>query len=112
MNILFVCTMNKMRSLTAETIYQHDDRFSVKSAGTDETANTKISREIIEWADYILVMEKKHRNIIHKLYPNLYANKRIICFYIPDEYQYMDKQLIAILKNKFEDFWKTEIEKQ
>jgi hypothetical protein len=35
MNILFVCTINKMRSLTAERIYQKDERFKVKSAGTD-----------------------------------------------------------------------------
>jgi predicted protein tyrosine phosphatase len=111
MNILFVCTINRMRSLTAETIYKNDDRFIVKSAGTDKGANTYISEDILEWADFILVMEKMHRNQIRKVYPDLYRKKRIICLYIPDEYDYMDTNLIELLKHKFEYIWNTEINK-
>lgn len=111
MNILFVCTINKMRSLTAETIYLKDDRFQVKSAGTDKGATTYISRDLLEWADYIIVMEKEHRNKIRKIYPDLYLKKRIICLYIPDEYNYMDDQLIELLRYRFEHIWNTEIKK-
>jgi predicted protein tyrosine phosphatase len=100
-----------MRSLTAERIFQTDNRFSVKSAGTDKSATTYISRDLIEWADFVLVMERKHRNEIRKLYPDLYQMKRIICLYIPDEYRYMDTLLIDLLKSKFENIWKTEIMK-
>lgn len=109
MNILFVCTINKMRSLTAEKIFQTDNRFSVKSAGTDKGATTYISRDLLEWADFVLVMERKHRNEIRKLYPDLYQMKRIICLYIPDDYDFMDAGLIELLKSKFEYIWKTEI---
>lgn len=112
MNILFVCTANKQRSLTADKIFQGDSRFFVKSAGTDKGATTWISRDILEWADYILVMERGHRSIIRKYYPDLYAKKRIICLYIPDEYDYMDPYLIELLKDKFEFIWKTEIQRE
>ncbi len=102
MNILFVCTANKLRSLSAEHIYRNDKRFVVKSAGTAKGAASAISKDILEWADYILVMEKTHRNQIRKDYPAIYANKKIICMYIPDEYDYMDAELEKLIQHKFE----------
>jgi protein-tyrosine-phosphatase len=34
LKLLFVCTVNRMRSATAHKIYEDDYRFDVKSAGT------------------------------------------------------------------------------
>ena len=45
LKLLFVCTVNRMRSATAHRIYENDNRFEVKSAGTDKTANTVIRRK-------------------------------------------------------------------
>ncbi|MDX2306237.1 MAG: hypothetical protein NW226_25740 [Microscillaceae bacterium] len=45
MNILFVCTMNKLRSLTAEHIYAQDSRFEVKSVGTDSYSDNPLKAE-------------------------------------------------------------------
>jgi predicted protein tyrosine phosphatase len=104
--ILFVCTVNRMRSATAHRIYENDDRFEVKSAGTDETANTSLSLDILNWADCIIVMEKYHRNFIRERFPEIYMNKKIICLYIPDVYNYMQTELISILKDKVEDVFK------
>lgn len=64
--LLFVCTVNRMRSATAHKIYETDNRFEVKSAGTDKTANTVLTRELLEWADTIIVMEKTHGYFIQK----------------------------------------------
>ncbi|OGU55367.1 MAG: hypothetical protein A2V66_04120 [Ignavibacteria bacterium RBG_13_36_8] len=103
--ILFVCTVNKLRSRTAEELYKNDPRFDVKSAGVDPLAVIRISRELLEWADFILVMEKVHRNIIHKKFPDIYKNKRIICLYIPDIFEFMNPELIQILRTKVEDIY-------
>jgi len=43
-SILFVCTVNLMRSATAHKIYTHDLRFEVKSAGTHHSAETVLSK--------------------------------------------------------------------
>ena len=94
-----------MRSATAHKIYENDERFLVKSAGTDKTASTVISREILDWADSIVVMEKHHRNFIRKQFPEIYTNKKIVCLYIPDEYDYMQAELITILQDKIEDVY-------
>jgi predicted protein tyrosine phosphatase len=104
--ILFVCTVNRLRSATAHKIYEDDERFEVKSAGTDKSANTVISFDILNWADTILVMEKQHRNFIRNKFPDIYKNKKIICLYIPDIYDYMQTELISILKEKIEDVYK------
>ncbi|MCK5103862.1 MAG: protein tyrosine phosphatase [Cyclobacteriaceae bacterium] len=103
--ILFVCTVNRMRSITAHKIYENDSRFEVKSAGTDLSAETTLNQNLLEWSDSIIVMEKYHRNVIRKKYPEIYKNKKIVCLYIPDEFYFMQPELIAILKNKFEDVY-------
>ena len=107
--ILFVCTANKMRSATAHELYKDDKRFLVSSAGTDSEASNPINENILEWADSILVMEKHHRNFIRKKFPSIYNSKKIACMYIPDEYDFMDEDLIAILKDRFEDFYRRKL---
>lgn len=99
-----------MRSLTANEIYQEDVRFNVDSAGTAADAKNQISKENLEWADYILVMERAHRNKIRSEFPDIYQSTRILCMYIEDNYDFMDSYLIELLKGKFEFLWRTEIE--
>ncbi len=105
LKLLFVCTINRMRSATAHKIYEGDNRFEVRSAGTDMTANIVLTEEILNWADSIVVMEKHHRNHIRKQFPEIYKNKRIVCLYIPDDYDYMQTELIGILRDKVEDVY-------
>jgi predicted protein tyrosine phosphatase len=104
--ILFVCTINRMRSATAHQIYKEDDRLEVQSAGTDENATVVITRPILEWADSIVVMEKYHRNWIRKHFADIYATKKIVCLYIPDDFDFMQPELIAILKDAFETVYR------
>ena len=103
LKLLFVCTINRMRSATAQKIYENDVRFEVKSAGTDEDADTPLTAELLEWAESIIVMEKHHRNYIRKHFPEIYRTKKIVCLYIPDVYEYMQPELIELLKIKIED---------
>jgi predicted protein tyrosine phosphatase len=104
--ILFVCTVNRMRSATAHRLYENDPRFWVDSAGTDRKADTVLSADLLEWADSIIVMEKHHRNFIHQHYPAIYKSKKIVCLYIADEYYYMQDELIELLKAKVEDVYR------
>jgi len=99
MNILFVCSKNKWRSRTAETIFKDTIPHNVKSAGTDDDARIKLNAKHLEWADLIFVMETKHREIIKQKFQDNYQSKKIIVLNIPDEYQYMDEELIVLLNN-------------
>lgn len=98
--LLFLCNQNRLRSPTAENIFSKSPQLIVKSAGVDKDATVTINRELLEWADIIFVMEKRQRNMIHKQFKDIYQRKRIVCLYIPDDYEYMDLDLINILKER------------
>ncbi|HUV07558.1 MAG TPA: phosphotyrosine protein phosphatase [Spirochaetia bacterium] len=100
--ILFVCTANKQRSRTAEEIYKSDPRFEVKSAGTSDYAERPVDTGILEWADYIIVMEEYHRTEIKRRFRRISETKPIISLDIPDVYYYMDLSLVRDLKRKLE----------
>ena len=94
MNILFVCSRNKWRSLTAETIFKKSQIHNVRSAGTESAARIKVTSKLIEWADIIFAMEKKHKQRMMEKFPLINSNEKTIILDIPDEYQYMDLELI------------------
>jgi predicted protein tyrosine phosphatase len=102
--ILFICSQNKLRSPTAEQVFAEMPDLEVLSAGTNNDAVTPLSSELIEWADRIFVMENTHREKLQKRFRNSLKSKKIICLGIPDNFSYMDPQLVAILKKKVPQF--------
>lgn len=103
-NILFVCSANKLRSPTAEAIYKSRTDLDVKSAGTSRSAKVQISSELIQWADYIFVMEDEHTKSIRRKYFSIIRSKRVYCLDIPDEYEFMEPNLVAILTGKLQRY--------
>ena len=102
--ILFVCTVNVMRSATAHQIYSNDLRFQVRSAGTYHSAETVLSKELLDWSDAVVVMEETHLNFIRKTFPAIFKGKNIVCLDVPDNYDYMEAELVALLRDRFEEF--------
>ncbi len=98
MKLLFICSQNRMRSPTAEHLLQGAAGYAVKSAGVDLSARTRVHNELIAWADIIFVMEMWQRLILEKDFPKAIRGKRLICLDIPDEYQYMEPELVHLLK--------------
>lgn len=105
MNILFVCSRNKWRSRTAETIFKTSVEHQVKSAGTEPSARVKVTAKMIEWADVVFAMEKKHKQRLTQNFPVVTSQKEIIVLGIPDEYQYMDEELVEILRSSTEGYF-------
>jgi predicted protein tyrosine phosphatase len=102
--LLFVCSRNKWRSLTAENIFNKLNGHDVRSAGTEANARIKVTEGHIGWADIIFVMEKKHSRRIKDRFGDLLYNKKIICLDIPDDYEFMDEELIEILKSRVSEY--------
>jgi protein-tyrosine phosphatase len=98
MNILFVCSKNNWRSPTAEAIYKNVPGIYVKSAGTEPSARIKVTAKDLDWADLIFVMEKRHKQRLADKFPENISRKSIIILEIPDEYKYMDEELIENIK--------------
>jgi predicted protein tyrosine phosphatase len=96
--LLFICSRNKWRSLTAERIFNGVNGYEVRSAGTEPNARIKVTSGHIGWADVVFVMEKKHLRRIRDQFGYILENKKIINLDIPDDYSYMDEELVELLK--------------
>ena len=102
LNVLFVCSRNQWCSPTAERMFKGHPVIIARSAGTSLSARHRISHVDIDWADVILVMENKHRERIVADYAQLIEHTPIHVLDIPDEYKYMDPELIEILEQTVE----------
>ncbi|WP_085303605.1 low molecular weight protein tyrosine phosphatase family protein [Colwellia polaris] len=93
-NILFICSKNQWRSPTGEKIFKNHAELNVRSAGTSASARKTVNAKDILWADIIFVMEEKHKSRLKAEFTKLVKYKDIQVLDIPDEYQYMDEELI------------------
>ncbi|MCL2487149.1 MAG: protein tyrosine phosphatase [Oscillospiraceae bacterium] len=98
MKLLFLCSQNKRRSLTAEKIFGGLDGHIARSAGTENNSRIKVTAGLLGWADIIFCMEKKHVRRIKEKYNDVISGKEVVCLNIPDDYGYMDETLIGILE--------------
>lgn len=94
MKVLFICNYNINRSRTAEDIFSK--KYETKSAGMYN--DKPVTREQLEWADVIVVMEDRHKIDLHYRFPKL--RMKIFSLDIPDIYAFMDAELVKLLKEK------------
>lgn len=97
-NLLFVCSANRLRSPTAEQVFAACEGVETDSAGISSGADVELSAEQVDWADVIFVMEKAHRNKLARKFRHRLGGKRVICLDIPDDYAFMDPVLVDLLK--------------
>lgn len=104
MNLLFLCSQNKRRSLTAEKIFDGYKGNKARSAGTENNARVKVTSGLLGWADLIFCMEKKHMQRIKERYSDIIGSKKVICLYIHDDYEYMDRELQEVLISYVDEY--------
>ncbi|MCF8464654.1 MAG: protein tyrosine phosphatase [Flavobacteriales bacterium] len=98
MNILSVCTENKDRSRTAETMFGQSEEHVVRSAGTSSTARIQVTESMLLWADVVFCMENKHKEILKKRFQTATRDIQITVLHIEDEYNCMQSELIEELE--------------
>ncbi|WP_279327013.1 phosphotyrosine protein phosphatase [Deinococcus koreensis] len=94
---MFVCAQNRLRSPTAEAVFRDMEDWEVTSAGTNRDAITPLSRDLLEWADVAVCMEKRHRDIIRQRFKGTLPDDRILILGIPDDFEFMDETLTGML---------------
>ncbi|MDO8177023.1 MAG: low molecular weight protein tyrosine phosphatase family protein [Undibacterium sp.] len=97
---LFICSQNRLRSPTAEQFFSSWPNVETDSAGLGGDATVPLSTEQIAWANIIFVMEKAHKNKLSAKFKSHLNGKRVICLDIPDDYEYMQVELIKLLEAK------------
>ena len=97
---LFICSQNRLRSPTAEQVFASWPGVDTDSAGLGGDASVPLSPEQLAWATIVFVMEKAHRRRLGERFRAHLNGKKVICLDIPDNYSYMQPELISILESK------------
>jgi predicted protein tyrosine phosphatase len=100
MNVLFVCSRNRLRSPTAEKVFQNWPGLEAASAGLNHDSDTPLTADLVLWADVIFVMEKAHRKRLSSRFAKSLKDKRVVCLDVPDRYDFMDPELVKLLEHR------------
>ena len=98
--LLFLCSRNQWRSPTAESLFRNHPRYEARSAGTENSARIKLTAGHVGWADVIFCMENKHAARVQERFTSELADKPLIVLRIPDDYGFMDPELIELLQSE------------
>lgn len=98
--VLFVCRLNRHRSATAERIFCKRKDLDVRSAGTEKDAMVRVNARMLEWADIIFAMDPIQVEALRRMFPAHPALERVICLDIPDEFVFLQPQLVELLQQK------------
>ena len=96
--LLFICSANRLRSPTAEQVFSQYPNIEARSAGLNHDAVDPLAPEHFENVDIVFVMEKAHRNKLSKRFKRYLGKARIVCLDIPDDFEFMQPELITLLK--------------
>ena len=98
--VLCVCTGGLLRSPTAAWVLSNPPfNYNTRCAGlTSKYALIQVDEFLLNWADEIVCMEKKHEKRIKEL---LKEEKKVICLHLNDEFVYRDPELIKIIAERY-----------
>ena len=103
--LLFICSQNRWRSLTAEHLLADHPYLLARSAGTEPGARVRVAAGHLGWADIIFVMEKRHADRLRAKFRDELRGKPIVNLRIPDDYQFQDAALVELLRERLHAYF-------
>ncbi|CAM2064520.1 hypothetical protein SCOR_04065 [Sulfidibacter corallicola] len=80
-------------------MYRNHPALEVRSAGTSPNARRTVNAGDLRWADIVMVMEYTHKNRLKAQFGRLLEYKKVVVLDIPDDYHYMDPELIGLIED-------------
>lgn len=96
--VLFVCGKARRRSPTAAALAAEMPGIEPDYAGLSADADERVTAEHLEWAETIVLMEKRQHARLTRLLGPAPPGKRVVCLNIPDRYDFMEPALIERLR--------------
>ena len=100
MRVLFICSRNRLRSPTAEAVFAKWPNVETDSAGLAPDADVQLDADQLDWAEMVFVMERSHQRRLSQRFGAQLRNKRVVCLDIPDDYVFMQPELVALLEKR------------
>lgn len=104
--LLFVCSGGLLRSPTAAAVGTTCG-FNTRSCGSDlRLALVPISYTLVQWADQIIFMQDENKHQAYEIFRDCLEiieklQQRSIVWPVPDNYDYMDKMLVRLVKDMY-----------
>ena len=98
--VLFVCGKARVRSPTAAQVFANWEGIRTDFGGISTDADDVLSADQIDWADVIMVMERRHQTRLNDRFKRILAGKKVLVLDIRDRYTFMEAGLIEELLNK------------
>lgn len=108
LNVLFICTMNRWRSPTAEKLYARHPLLECRSAGVSSKARRRLKVADLRWADLVVVMEDKHLDRMEAQFRDELRFKETHVLGVEDRYRFMDPELLAELTSALDPLLRVE----
>jgi len=86
-----------MRSPTAADIVAAWPGFEADFAGLSNDADEHVSPEHLEWADMVVVMERRHKRILQQRFAPLLRDVPVRVLDVPDRFGFMDPVLVDLV---------------
>ena len=90
--------------MTSSCLTSSSSAPATASAGLALDAEEPVTPDHLDWADIIFVMERAHRAKLQRRFGPHLKGKRVICLDIPDDYAFMQPELVALLEKKVTPF--------
>jgi predicted protein tyrosine phosphatase len=94
--VLFVCSMNRLRSPTAMFVAQREFGWNTRSAGVEPDALILVTQDLIDWAEKVYCMTEDHAKVLLFKFGTGLKDK-LKALKIPDSYEFMQDELQGIL---------------
>lgn len=100
--VLCICSAGLLRSPTTAAVLHKTYGYNTRSAGIEDYALIPVSQALLEWADEVVCMEKRHAFLLENdpLYP-VDPSFQLHVLDVPDNYEYMDEQLQSIILERY-----------
>ncbi|MGD1927258.1 MAG: low molecular weight protein tyrosine phosphatase family protein [Paracoccaceae bacterium] len=98
--VLFICGKARSRSPTAAQIFADWSGLRTDFGGISNDADDALSTDQIDWADVIMVMERRHQTRLNDRFGRILAGKKVLVLDIRDRFSFMDRELIEELMDK------------
>ena len=102
--VLCVCSAGLLRSpTTAFVLSQEPYNCNTRAAGLEETyALVPVDQVLLGWADEIVCMSPEQEERLKEKLTEHGYNTPVICLDIPDQFEYRNPKLIAMIKEKYD----------
>ena len=97
--VLCVCSANMLRSPTCALVLSNEPfNFNTRSCGVDDMALIPVTERLVLWADELVCFEDWHEKFLKER-----TNKRVINLHIPDNFEYRSKDLMFMIRKRYEE---------